>query len=88
LDGRVNPGFRWGNAWGNAAPLCLSASGKGDSIASIGPTAASLFAENNALFAARPAVLRQCHTGHSNARRDVIDSLTKLAPVLDFHDGW
>ena len=42
----------------------------------------------NALFAARPAALRQCHTGHSNARRDVIDGLTKSAPVLDFHHGW
>jgi hypothetical protein len=38
-------------------------------------------------LAARPAVLRQCHTGNSNAGRDVIEGLTKSAPVLGSYDG-
>jgi hypothetical protein len=67
-----------------ALPACI---GRGASITSTVPAAASLFGENNPRLAARP-VLRQCHIGNSNAGRDVIEVLTKSAPVLDFHDGW
>jgi methionine synthase I (cobalamin-dependent) len=34
-----------------------------------------------------PEVLRQCHTGHSNAGRDVIEGLTNSAPVLNLQNG-
>ncbi len=59
-------------------------------LTAAGAIAASRLASNHRLQIPRNprSVLRQCHTGHSNAGRDAIEGLTKAVPVLDIHDGW